>query len=35
LVAVAQTGSSKATNLVYVSTDGGHHWKLNTKVGAL
>jgi len=34
LVAVAQTGSSKATNLVYVSTDGGHHWKLNTKVGA-
>lgn len=34
LVAVAQTGSNKATNLVYVSTDGGHHWKLNTKVGA-
>ena len=34
LVAVAQNGSNKATNLVYVSTDGGHHWKLNTKVGA-
>ena len=34
LVAVAQNGSSKATNLVYVSTDGGHHWKLNTKLGA-
>jgi hypothetical protein len=34
LVAVAQNGSNKATNLVYVSTDGGHHWKLNTKIGA-
>lgn len=34
LVAVAQNGSSKATNLVYVSTDGGHHWKLNTNIGA-
>ena len=35
LVAVAQTGMGKqATNLVYVSTDGGHHWKLNTKLGA-
>jgi photosystem II stability/assembly factor-like uncharacterized protein len=34
LVAVAQNGTGKATNLVYVSTDGGHHWKLNTKLGA-
>lgn len=34
LVAVAQNGSSKARNLVYVSTDGGHHWKLNTNIGA-
>jgi hypothetical protein len=36
LVAVAQNQGSggKAINLVYVSRDGGHHWRLNTKLGA-
>jgi hypothetical protein len=38
LVAVAQSGTGtnvmKATNLVYVSRDGGHHWRLNNNVGA-
>jgi hypothetical protein len=37
LVAVAQNatgGGSNATTVVYVSTDGGRHWKLNKKLGA-
>jgi hypothetical protein len=37
LVAIAQnaTGSgSNAATVVYVSTDGGRHWKLNQKLGA-
>jgi hypothetical protein len=35
LVAIAQNASgSNATTVVYVSTDGGRHWKLNKKLGA-
>jgi hypothetical protein len=37
LVAIAQDatgGGSNATTVVYVSTDGGRHWKLNKKLGA-
>jgi hypothetical protein len=37
LIAIAQnaTGSgSNATTVVYVSTDGGRHWKLNKNLGA-
>jgi hypothetical protein len=37
LTAVAQNSSgagANATTVVYVSTDGGHHWRLSRKLGA-